>query len=328
MASTADDQPNTVRRWPQRLRWMSAFALLVAGAVAFLLSNTTPHLHSCSIVSDSSAVPSALQGAAEQGTLRLPVSVCQPMAAWSLLPFAVVAILLLLPDFQEIGFGSVSFKRFAARISDRLDLFSQEVSALSVATGITKDISRGTVLKGTIRNVELRVPTVQSILLGTLDPTAPDSNLRLYNAGRNWGIEWSKDFMPLESSASVASKEGIRKLLDDWSYYDATAGMGRLSFEYDAERDCRPKLSSAMASSFYRARGIDLRHLIGGYIAGSLDGVLAGTHRTFAATLSTTSVTADEYDLTSTAHSFPLPHSIRETLRPLGARIPEHARRI
>ena len=301
MASTADDQPNTVRRWPQRLRWMSAFALLVAGAVAFLLSNTTPHLHSCSIVSDSSAVPSALQGAAEQGTLRLPVSVCQPMAAWSLLPFAVVAILLLLPDFQEIGFGSVSFKRFAAQISDRLDRVSQEVSALSVATGITKDISRGTVLKGTIRNVELRVPTVQSILLGTLDPTAPDSNLRLYNAGRNWGIEWSKDFMPLESSASVASKEGIRKLLDDWSYYDATAGMGRLSFEYD---DVTGLPTKAIVSNGFLSTehgGIDLRHLIGGYIAGSLDGVLAGTHRTFAATLSTTSVTADEYDLTSTS---------------------------
>jgi len=287
------------RRWGQRIRWLSAFVLLVAGAVAFLISNTTPHLHSCSIITDTSSIPDALRGGAEQGYLRLPVSVCQPVAPWSLLPFAALALLLLLPDFQEIGFGSFGLKRVAAQITERLDRVSQEVSQLAIATSITKDTDKGTVYKGKIRNVELRVPTVQAVLFGVLDGETGDPSTRLYRAGHAWGLGWSRDFLPIEQGVNYQTKEGVRRLLEDWSKYDATAGMGTLSFSYDESSGLPVEAKLANGFLSIEEDGVDLRYLFGGYIAGSLDGLLAPFKKSFTAVIKEKAVDLEVYELTA-----------------------------
>jgi hypothetical protein len=283
------------------LRWTGAFILVVAAAGALFISNVSNHLHSCAVLTDTSSIPPALQGDAAQGVLRLPVKVCQPLQIWVVLPLAVLALILLLPDYKEIGLGGFGMKRIEEKLNERLSEFTDEVreirTSLSEATGITKDSEAGTIFKGTIRNVELRVRTVQELLLRALASDPKDPSKSLYDAGRDWGRDWSRDFRKIESEVDFQGKEGIHSALEDWSYYDGTAGMGRIYFTYDKESGLPTQAEFKSCFLSIERDNADLRQVMAGYLAGSLDGLLSPQDHHYRVTLEEKSVDRDLYKL-------------------------------
>lgn len=270
----------------RKLRWFAAVAVVVAGATLLLVSTMTSQLQTCSVITSASQAPSAAQGFAEQSVLRLPLRLCQPISLWVVLPFAVVALLLLLPDYRKVGLGGLSLERFEERLAERLDERLDEVksdiqSTLQAAAGVTKDQASGTIHKGHIRNVELRVKTVQRLLIDAL-VAVPAGELpdRLYDAGRQWGADWSEEFTAIERGTGRGRPDGPRRLLADWAFYDSSAGMGRIDFELDDDGE---PVRATVTRNFLAVeqQGVDLRVVTAGYIAGSLDGLLplAGRHR-------------------------------------------------
>jgi len=291
----------SIRITPRSVRWLGAFALLLLGATAFIVSNITDHLQSCSTLSDLPGIPAQLRGAAAQGLIRFPVRACAPVPVWVMLPFAALAILLILPDYVEVGLGGFALKRFESQINERLDRVSKEVkgvrSSLSTAAGITKDEEAGTVSKGTIRNVELRIQTVQGVLLDALAADPTDKAGSLYRAGFNWGRSWSQDFLHIEDDVDLHTKEGISAILEEWSYYDATAGMGKINFQCDPESGLPVEAEIRNGFLSIERDGIDLRSVMAGYLAGSLDGLLATLGAHYRATITEKTMDRDVYSL-------------------------------
>jgi hypothetical protein len=181
-------------------------------------------------------------------------------------------VLLLLPDYAEIGVGGVAFKRL---LNDFREVTEDLKSTVEEASGISKDLEAGTVMKGNIRNVELRVETVQELLMGAMTSSAASTQGQLYDAGWNVGLGWSTDFMRIEEGVDVSSVEGRKQLLDDWSYYDASAGLGK--FTFFVEGSSRFPSSVLVTNGFLSSQrqDVDLRIVLAGYIAGSLQGLLA-----------------------------------------------------
>jgi hypothetical protein len=95
------------------------------------------------------------------------------------------------------------------------------------------------------------------------------------------------------------TKEGVRRLLEDWSKYDATAGMGTLSFSYDESSGLPVEAKLANGFLSIEEDGVDLRYLFGGYIAGSLDGLLAPFKKSFTAVIKEKAVDLEVYELTA-----------------------------
>jgi hypothetical protein len=282
----------------KRVRWVTATALLVAGASVLLISHTTSHLHACSTVTDTSRLPKPLTGQGQQSALRLPVKACNPVEPWAVVPLAALALILLLPDYAEVGFGNFGLKRLERQISDQVNLVRKEFedirSSIADATGVHKDLEIGEVKKGAIRNVELRLQTVQEILLSALLADPNRQVEALYETGVEWGENWSKDFAKIEDSLDVSTPHRVQSVLEDWSFYDATAGMGRINFSYGSEG---LPTEAAVVNGFLSIErdGADLRNLIGGYIAGSLNGLLAARGVAFTARLTTKTVGRDVY---------------------------------
>ena len=165
--------------------------ILVGGATILLLSQFSPHFQSCQLISNLSDAPHGALGVLETGTtvpsgssvvqpVRLPIRLCQPIPIWSFIPFASVAVLLLLPDYAEVGVGGVAFKRL---LNDFREVTEDLKSTVEKASGISKDLEAGTVMKGNIRNVELRVETVQELLMGAMTSSAASTQGQLYDAG-------------------------------------------------------------------------------------------------------------------------------------------------
>jgi hypothetical protein len=283
-----------------KVRWLFAGALLLVAAALLLVSNITPHLQSCETINRTADIPEPLLGQGEQSTLRLPVSVCEPISPWTVVPIGALALLLLLPDYPEIGFGGVRLKRLQ-QIADKVEEEAKSIhESVTVATGIHKDHKTGILKKGDIRNVELRVDTIREILLGVLQSSVENPSERLYKVGLEWGKSWSVDFARIEGGADISTVEHTREVLDDWSYYDSTAGLGRILFGYDNEG--RP-VEAQVLNGFLGVNQdeFDLRQLFAGYLAGSLSGILASQNIQFKVSLKATSFGRDIYQLE--AHS-------------------------
>jgi hypothetical protein len=279
-----------------KVRWLFAGALLVLAAALLWVSNTTPHLQSCETINRTADIPAALLGQGEQSTLRLPVSVCEPISPWTVVPIGALALLFLLPDYPEIGVGGVRLKRLE-QLADKVEEEAKSIrESVTVATGIHKDPKTGILKKGDIPNVELRVETVREILLGALQSSVENPSERLYKAGLEWGKSWSRDFAGIEGAADISTVEKTREVLEDWSYYDATAGMGRILFFYDS--DGRP-VEAQVLNGFLAVDqdAFDLRQLFAGYLAGSLSGILASQNIQFKASLKATPFGRDIYQL-------------------------------
>ena len=284
----------------KRVRWVTATALVIIAASVLLISHTTSHLHACSTVTDTSRLPKPLTGQGQQSALRLPVKACNPVDPWAVVPLAALALILLLPDYAEVGFGSFGLKRLEKQISDQVDLVRKEVenirASVADATGVHKNLETGEVMKGAIRNVELRLQTVQEVLLSALLADPLRQAEALYETGIQWGESWSKDFAKIEDSLDVSTPDHVRRVLEEWSYYDRTAGMGRLDFNYGS--DGLPNEAEVSYGFLSIERdSADLRTLIGGYIAGSLNGLLATRRVTFNANLTSKTVGRDVYAL-------------------------------
>jgi hypothetical protein len=286
-------------RWTW-VRWTFAAVLLVVASALLMVSNMTPYLHACSSVDRSADIPVPLIGQGEQSRLPLPVLACKPIDTWVVVPIGVVALLLLLPDYTEIAFGGVALKRLEQQITEKVDLISQEFKSIrdsvADATGIHKNPETGELRKGKLRNVELRLESVQSILLRILQSGVEQPAETLYKAGTEWGESWSRDFAQIEGGSDISTADRIKSVLEDWSYYDATAGMGRIHFAYSD--DGRPREARVHNGFLSIERdGIDLRHLFGGYIAGSLNGIFAPQQIEFRASLLSKAVGTDVYKL-------------------------------
>lgn len=282
------------------VRWAIAATLLVFAAGVVLISNTTNHLHSCSTITDTSGLPNPVTGQGQQSSLRLPVNACNPVAPWTIVPVAALSLLLLLPDYAEVGLGGFGLKRLEQQISDQVSLVKKEFedirSSIAESTGVHKNVETGEVKKGDIRNVELRLETVQDVLLSALLAAPERRSEALYETGVAWGRDWSKDFAKIEDSYDISTPEHVKRVLEDWSYYDATAGMGRILFLYNG--DGLPTEAEVVNGFLSIERdGVDLRLLIAGYIAGSLDGLLSGRRIAFKVTLTSKSVRHDIYSI-------------------------------
>lgn len=284
------------RRW-RGLRWATAGLLVLTGAVLVLLSEITGRPQSCSEISAFAELPDVVQDMADQrgGELTLPLKVCGSINVVAVIPLGVAALLLLLPDFSEIGFGGLALKRLEERIVNEVERATSELhSVVAQAVGIEKDVEAGVIRKGSLRNVELRVQTVQEILLRSLLASAEGRDRALYDAGYHWGLGWSRDFVNILSGVDVTTPEGVRSVLSDWSYYDSTAGMGRIEFQYD-ERGLPDGVRVHNSFLGIERDGADLRILFGGYIAGSLAGLLSPRGAHFDVELAEKSVDRDTY---------------------------------
>ena len=91
------------------------------------------------------------------------------------------------------------------------------------------DRETGILLKGDIENVSLRVSTVHRII-DALVAAIPGSLQQevLYNCGCDIGQAWVADFRKQLRKLQIDADDIPRQLLQ-WSEYDATAGMGRLT---------------------------------------------------------------------------------------------------
>jgi len=131
------------------------------------------------------------------------------------------------------------------------------------------------VRKGKIRNVELRVTTIQDLMLGVLSaPPGIDAIEAMYAAGYAVGTSWSRDFTPIAGDLDHVAADGLPSLLDNWAHYDATAGLGRFTFTCDGNRPTEIVVRNGFLSA--ERDGVDLRHVLAGYLAGSLEGLAAG----------------------------------------------------
>lgn len=222
----------------------------------------------------------------------------------TIVPVMAVALILLLPDYGEIGFGGFGMKRLEERIAGQVEQVSRNVedirSSFAEATGINKDVEAGTIHKGRIRNVELRVRTVQEMILRSLLADADDLSTALYSAGVDWGASWSEDFADIEGGLSLGDVDGVRSAMKDWEYYDATAGLGKFSFDLN---DDGVPYSLEVRNCFLSIErdSADLRMLFAGYVAGSLDGLFKQSGLSFEVVLVSKSVDRDRYDIASRA---------------------------
>lgn len=140
---------------------------------------------------------------------------------------------------------------------------------------------------------------MQEVLLSTLLADPGQHAESLYSTGKQWGQSWSKDFMNIEGRRfDVSSPRHVERVLREWSDYDASAGMGRIEFTFGA--DGLPT-EADVANGFLsiERNDVDLRNLIAGYLAGSLDGLLGSQGLTFEAALSSKTVGRDIYTLSS-----------------------------
>lgn len=282
-------------KYIRQLRWFLAGGLLTAAATVVLISNTSQHLHSCSTITEPSRLPKGISGLAQQTQIMVPLVACEPIDVMVVVPILATALVLLLPDYGEVGIGGIGLKRLEQRLADQVQRVTQQVrDSLAQATGINKDVEAGTVQKGAIRNVELRVRTVQEILLRALLADPATQRDALYAAGVEWGKGWSEDFVEIEQGVDVSSAEGVKAILSDWTYYDATAGLGRIEFEFGADHLPTQVTVRNGFLSIERDEA-DLRNLFAGYLAGSLDGLLAAREVSFDVRLEDKAVDRDVY---------------------------------
>lgn len=211
--------------------------------------------------------------------LSLPLTVCSSLDIFFLAPFLLAAVFLLLPDFSEIGFGGVALRRFQEKITETVEEASSRLETrISNAAGISKNIEKGLLLKGEIRNIELRMATIRTLLLSFVDEKDPQSNEILYAVGYKWGIDWSTDLTKVASQEdqTIASRQ---QLLMDWSYYDASAGLGSLRFDFD-KSGIPSRVHALNSFAAISSENVDMRNLLGGYIAGTITGMFGrGTNR-------------------------------------------------
>jgi predicted hydrocarbon binding protein len=95
------------------------------------------------------------------------------------------------------------------------------------------DRETGILLKGDIENVSLRVSTLHFIV-DALVVAIPEASRQaaLYGCGREVGRAWVADFRRQLRRLPIDTDDILRQLLQ-WSEYDATAGMGRLTVAVD-----------------------------------------------------------------------------------------------
>ncbi|MFC1786670.1 V4R domain-containing protein [Halobacteriota archaeon] len=101
------------------------------------------------------------------------------------------------------------------------------------------DDEEGVLWKGSIRNVSLRVVTIQTILKqfkNTFDENGlseDEYKETLKRAGYDIGKGFAKDFKIVLDEQQVQERKEVQKFLNLWSDYDATAGFGRFTFNLD-----------------------------------------------------------------------------------------------
>lgn len=141
-----------------------------------MTSNLSSFAQSCEVVTRLNSVPEPMRDIVRQQSddLSLPLTVCSSLDIFFLAPFLLAAVFLLLPDFSEIGFGGVALRRFQEQITETVEEASSRLETrISNAAGISKNIEKGLLLKGEIRNIELRMATIRTLLLSFVDEKDP-----------------------------------------------------------------------------------------------------------------------------------------------------------
>jgi hypothetical protein len=111
------------------------------------------------------------------------------------------------------------------------------------------NLAQGTLTKGDMRNVSLRIETIWT-LMKSFESAIDDSRKfeqSLFEAGRKVGTTFATDLHRYLRSKNVvpADNEALLRL---WTYYDSSAGMGHFALgQYDEER---MKLTIELTNSF------------------------------------------------------------------------------
>jgi len=100
---------------------------LLIGLVFVTGSHYVGALQTCETVDRGAATPSV--EASEE---------CRGLDAWALVPFAALAVLLVLPDYGEVAVGGVAVKRLENRLVAEVQRVGRDIrSAVVSATAIT-----------------------------------------------------------------------------------------------------------------------------------------------------------------------------------------------
>jgi hypothetical protein len=154
----------------------------------------------------------------------------------------------------------------------RRQIAASEQLLLSSLEGYQVDSEAGALLKGNISNVSLRRTTLHDMIDGIAQ--AVDSERRaslLYEIGHATGESWGRDFETECRRAKLGATD-LKSKLALWADYDASAGMGRLSFDLAQDGEGAAVVANSFLSDSPAAT--PLNHWFSGYLAGTLSHLL------------------------------------------------------
>lgn len=154
------------------------------------------------------------------------------------------------------------------------------IDAMSTLGSYDVDRGSGTMLKGNITNVSLRIDTIHHMIDSIVAAVPADERKDvLYSAGQSAGASWARDF-DRECRRADISMDDRGKKLDLWADYDASAGMGRLTFGLSEGGSGSVTVTNSFLSD--QEASTPLNYWYAGYVAGTLSHIL---YRSVEATL-------------------------------------------
>lgn len=138
--------------------------------------------------------------------------------------------------------------------------------------GYDTDLEAGTLLKGNISNVSLRIATLHDLMDSILQAVPEERRDEvLHRAGQAAGASWGADF-EAECRRAKMDMSDLAEKLDLWSSYDASAGMGKMDLDISSDAFGKVVLTNSFLSE--KPACHPLNHWFAGYLAGTLRHVL------------------------------------------------------
>lgn len=135
------------------------------------------------------------------------------------------------------------------------------------------DETAGKMWRGSITNVTLRSATIHTLVDRLIrDVPVTRREAALYEAGREVGASWGKDFDAECSRKGLDLRADLEQALSLWAGYDANVGMGRYDFDLGPSGAGEVRVTNSFLSD--QAACFPLNHWFAGYFAGTIEQLL------------------------------------------------------
>lgn len=184
---------------------------------------------------------------------------------------------LRVPAGVAVGTAVVALLAIWIARSFRNEIAKSTTHLAGLLAGYSTDDYSGSLFKGALRNVSLRVSTVHRVLETIVGAVPPDERKSvLYAAGYAVGLSWGRDFKA-ETRRTGMDEHSLEAQLQLWSDYDASAGMGRFEFMLSSHGYGEVILRNGFLSQEEGSCPLD--HFFSGYLAGTLQELLGTSVR-------------------------------------------------